>query len=1005
MTKVQGTIMLGAAHEVIKPKDQATIVWAEFDSAWYLRRYPDVRLVVDDADPDAVLQFYLISGQQIGHSPNPWFDEAWYLQQYPDVAAAVRDGAFASGFDEYCRVAYGGRSPHWLYEDYLYRISGEELTDEVLLAGGFVNRYDHYLRRGSREGRTAHLLFDAAYYLSVLNEQEAQEARDLGAFQHFLPRIAARQPAPRTSVYFDPDWYRHRYPVVAARFGTTWLCALHHYLTNVTPTEFDPLPEFSEPAYLETYPDIAATVAQGSNRNGYQHFLSNGVFELRSPCDSIDLKYYVNEHESVRVDLEAGRARDAFAHLLSTGRAQGLTGAPVAEGTEEEIRAKALFLTKAENMLPIIARHPLDFGHTEPPALSVIMVLHNNFALSMMALSSLRSNYPGDIELILVDSGSSDETRFISRYIRGADVIRIDSNIGFVKACNAALMSVTAQSVLYLNNDVELAPGAVDSALRRLNSDPRIGAVGAKIIRLHGKLQEAGSIIWRDGITRGYMRDASPLAPEANFVRDVDFSSAAFLMVRTEVLQRLEGFAEGFTPAYYEDADLCARIIQEGMRVVYDPSVVIHHYEYGTAVNQRAVKRQIGRGRQTFINRNAAFLRDHYIADPRVEVFARSRDMRQRRILFIEDQVPLRFLGSGFVRSNDLIRVMAALGFHVTVFPIFGGRFDIASIYSDMPDTVEVMFDRSLEDLPEFLNARDGYYDTFWVVRTHNLDRTHAALEGYLLGKGRPPRIILDTEAIGALREEARNSLNPSAKPFDLNAAIAREFSNAAFSQSIVTVCDHEARTLRGMGFNDVSVIGHARDVDPTMRPFAERSGMLFVGAIHDMNSPNHDSLCWFVDEVLPLVERELRWETRLTIAGYTASQVTLDRFRDHHRISIVGPVADTRPLYDTNRVFIAPTRFAAGTPYKIHEAASFGLPVVATELLRGQLGWENGRDMLSADTSDPALFASHIVRLHREPALWQGIRDAAIERLRTENNLDDYSRLVQKLLGPSHAG
>lgn len=313
------------------------------------------------------------------------------------------------------------------------------------------------------------------------------------------------------------------------------------------------------------------------------------------------------------------------------------------------------------------------------------------------------------------------------------------------------------------------------------------------------------------------------------------------------------------------------------------------------------------------------------------------------------------------------------------------------------------MYDRSLEDLAGFLEARELYYDTIWVVRTHNLDRTRAVLERHALGKGRPPRIVLDTEAIGALREAAQFKLNPSGGAFDLDAAIMREFSNAAFCQSIVAVSEREAEALRGLGFNDVSVIGHARVVDATMRPFAERSGMLFIGAMHDMGCPNYDSLCWFVHEVLPLVEQELGPETSLTIAGYTAEQVTLDRFAGHQRITLRGAVAETRPLYDAHRVFVAPTRFAAGTPYKVYEAASFGLPVVASDLLRCQLGWENGREVLSADVSDPALFASHIIRLHRDSVLWQNVRDAAISRLEIENNLMDYSRTVQKLLGPSH--
>ena len=132
------------------------------------------------------------------------------------------------------------------------------------------------------------------------------------------------------------------------------------------------------------------------------------------------------------------------------------------------------------------------------------MVLHNQFEFTMQALSSLRQNWPGPIELVLVNSGSSDETRFIDRYVRGASLLRFDVNLGFVRGCNAGLTRVTSDAVLLLNNDVELAPGAIAAALRRLGSDPLIGIVGGKIIRTHGRLQEAGCILWRDGASLGY---------------------------------------------------------------------------------------------------------------------------------------------------------------------------------------------------------------------------------------------------------------------------------------------------------------------------------------------------------------------------------------------------------------------------------------------------------------------------------------------------------------------
>ena len=80
-------------------------------------------------------------------------------------------------------------------------------------------------------------------------------------------------------------------------------------------------------------------------------------------------------------------------------------------------------------------------------------------------------------------------------------------------------------------------------------------------------------------------------------------------------------------------------------------------------------------------------------------------------------------------------------------------------------------------------------------------------------------------------------------------------------------------------------------------------------------------------------------------------------------------------------------------------EAASYGVPVVATELLRGQLGWVNEQEILSAGANDPAAFAACIVTLYRNEALWQQIRDGALHRLEQENGRADFTRAVASVL------
>src|SRR5271165_5640198 len=214
------------AREMLKLPGQTTVAWAVFDPAWYLDAYSDARAELGGADDATVLRFYLEHGQQLGHSPSIWFNEAWHLNTHPGAVAAVRDGQAESGFDSYCRDGFRFRSPHWLFQEAPYRQRYPDLRDEVLAADGNINGYDHYLKHGSREQRIGHMLFDAVLYRAQLDADEREKADAIGGYQHYLRRTWERRPETVTSHYFDPVWYLHRYPAVAAAIAAgKWLCA------------------------------------------------------------------------------------------------------------------------------------------------------------------------------------------------------------------------------------------------------------------------------------------------------------------------------------------------------------------------------------------------------------------------------------------------------------------------------------------------------------------------------------------------------------------------------------------------------------------------------------------------------------------------------------------------------------------------------------------------------------------------------------------------------------
>ena len=275
---------------------------------------------------------------------------------------------------------------------------------------------------------------------------------------------------------------------------------------------------------------------------------------------------------SVRTDLEQGRAADAFSHWLAIGAAAGLASAKPETETITKQQARELALRSATALLPIAGRFGYCFEVEGEPALSVVMVVRDGFATTMATIASLRSGSGADIELILVDLGSDDETRSIGHYVPGARVLRFESDIGWSRAADAGRQLAGSPAVLFLSSEARLTPGAVERARARLEVDPSVGAVGGMLLQAHGVIAQAGGIVWSDGGIHDYMRGASPLIAEANFVRDVDFCGSGFLLVRAALLARLDGFDYDCAVGY-EAVDLCLRIAEAGFRVVYDPSV------------------------------------------------------------------------------------------------------------------------------------------------------------------------------------------------------------------------------------------------------------------------------------------------------------------------------------------------------------------------------------------------------------------------------------------------
>jgi hypothetical protein len=375
------------------------------------------------------------------------------------------------------------------------------------------------------------------------------------------------------------------------------------------------------------------------------------------------------------------------------------------------------------------------------------------------------------------------------------------------------------------------------------------------------------------------------------------------------------------------------------------------------------------------------FLRKHrdWLAQQLAPDLSRAHHARTHRpgprILVLDDGVPHVARGSGQPRAVELLAALVRLGWLPTLAPLSFPDDD--DPHAELPPTVEVLTGVDAQGLFRLLEERRGLYSCVLASRPHNMVRLNSACARLRAPLDFP--IIYDAEAIFADRELAGHRLRgDKIRTDEGERQRATELALAQRAQAVLAVSAQDAATFSGAGAPHTFTLGHRVDCRPTSRSFGERDGLLFVGALDEEDSPNVDSVRWFVRKVLPLLRARLGADLSVEFAGATTLPAVLELAAPGVRV--LGQVDDLNELYDRARVFVAPTRFAAGIPFKVHHAAAHGLPVVATSLLAGQLGWQSGRELLAAD--DAATFAEACARLYSDPGLWQRLRSAALDRV-----------------------
>lgn len=602
--------------------------------------------------------------------------------------------------------------------------------------------------------------------------------------------------------------------------------------------------------------------------------------------------------------------------------------------------------------------------------ISIIIPCYEQLEYTIHCLQSLSENPSrAHCEIIVINDASRQDDYTLLNAISGLQLIHNKINLGYLESCNKAAARAKGRYLYLLNNDTYITTGSIDHLFDTFCRHPNAGLVGSKLIYPSGILQEAGGIVWKDGTAWNYGRFEIGNEPQYNYLRSVDYCSAASVMIPRDLFISLGGFDVIYKPAYYEDTDLAMKIRQSGKDVLYQPKSEIIHFEgisHGTNTNQGLKKHQLI-NQDTFRKRWKEKLSDHRPngIEPEQE---KDRNFN-RRVLLVDKCTPSPDRDAGSVVLLNLMLMLRHLGYQPTFIP--DDNYAFVEPYTPLSQSlgIECLYAPHVNSVRQHVKMDGRRYDLVILFRP-DLTKTHLdTIRRYCP----QAKIIYYPHDLHFIRMKREGKLL-NKKHLLKYAAKSRliELENSRRSDCTVVVSTNERDQLQSClpesRINFLPLVFSEQGANQK-KPHFGKTDMVFIGNFN--HTPNADGVRWFVTEIFPLILCKLP-DARFHIVGANPPKDIAELSSES--VIIHGFVDDLDALLSKMSISVVPLRFGAGMKGKVGSALRCGLPVVSTSIGCEGMSLSAGEGTIIADNSDE--FSDAVIRALSSQTLWNELSE-----------------------------
>jgi len=227
------------------------------------------------------------------------------------------------------------------------------------------------------------------------------------------------------------------------------------------------------------------------------------------------------------------------------------------------------------------------------PLVTLIIPTRDGYEILKACLDSIfaKTTYT-NYEILIVNNQSSCPKTLelfsaMATIYENIRVLDYDAEFNYSAINNFAVEFAAGSIVGFVNNDIEvISPDWLTEMVSHALRDD-IGCVGAMHFYPDDSIQHAGVIVGLDGVAGHAFRFENKSSNEDYFnylssIRNPDAVTAATLLIRKELFQRVGGFDAKHLAVAFNDVDLCLKVNALGYRCVWTPYAELYHHESKT---------------------------------------------------------------------------------------------------------------------------------------------------------------------------------------------------------------------------------------------------------------------------------------------------------------------------------------------------------------------------------------------------------------------------------------